>query len=88
MTRHDCCAHVLLLDEDLIINGEIIYYNESQETQELGLEMVSVYSAEDSSNLLFRTNHLYLSKPFGNMIIFKDSVPTGEPDNERQKKSS
>lgn len=86
MTRHDCTAHVLLLDEHIFISGEIIYYNESEETQELGLRMVSVNKAEDAS-LMFATNHLYVSKPFGSMIIFKDIVSIGEQNHDSKQES-
>lgn len=73
MTNIDCSAYILIQEEDIIIHGYIQYYNESQETQELGLSNVTVYKAE-SATIIFKTNALYISKEFGKIIIFKDYI--------------
>lgn len=69
----DCFAYILLLDDKLMIHGHITYYNESQETQELGLQQVTVYSSDDAT-VTMQTNFLYVSKEFGKMMIFKDYI--------------
>ena len=81
MTANNTSAYIFLPDDEKIIHGDIVYFNESKETQELGLDLATVYNSEDGS-VIFRTNHIYVSKPFGNIIIFKDMVPNEDSENE------
>lgn len=83
MTANDTNAYIFLPDDEKVIHGKIIYFNESKETQELGLDWATVYNSGDGS-IIFRTNHIYVSKPFGNIIIFKDMVPSEDTKNEQE----
>lgn len=78
MTESNDFAFILILEDELTIHGHIRYYNESQETQELGLEQVTVYSSIDGT-VKMKTNFLYLSKGFGEMMIFKDYIQEETP---------
>lgn len=80
MTKDECNAYILLADENLLIHGQIKYYNESEKTQEVSLEQVSVFRAE-TGDIMLMTNSLYVSKEFGKLIIFKNNLDIPEDDN-------
>jgi hypothetical protein len=62
-------CYALLHEDNLLLHGSIFLYNESDKTQELGLENVTVLHA-GTGEQLWMTNFMYLSKEYGKMIIF------------------
>jgi len=79
ITKDDCSTYILLIDENITMHGFIKFYNESEKTQEISLEQVTIYSS-DKAEILFKTNFLYVSKEFGKMILFKDNVEVTDND--------
>lgn len=66
-------CYTLLHEDNLLLHGTIFLYNESDKTQELGLENVTVLHAETGKQL-WMTNFMYLSKEYGKMVIFENYI--------------
>jgi len=80
-SQDDLSVYILLLDDNVMIHGNIYFYNESDKTQEIGLGDVTMFSMEDGKVTLM-TGFLYISKEFGKMILFKNNLPIEEEGSE------
>lgn len=81
---HKRCGecYVLLHEDGLLIHGKVFLYNESDKTQELGLLDVTVLHAE-SSEVLWMTGFIYLSKEYGKMVIFENYIQVLNNDEQK-----
>lgn len=73
----DC--YIFVREDNVVIHGTVQLYNESDKTQEIGLSNATVYDA-DTSDIILKTNYLYLSKEFGKLMLFKNYLNSGEND--------
>ncbi|MEN4892412.1 hypothetical protein [Erwinia billingiae] len=73
MHKNGGSCYALLHDDNLLIHGSIYLYNESDKTQELGLLNVTVLNSE-TSEVLWMTSFMYLSKEYGKIIIFENHI--------------
>ncbi|POE02673.1 hypothetical protein [Pectobacterium odoriferum] len=73
-------AYVLINEDSLVIHGVIKFYNENDKTQEIGFCNATVYNSE-TSDIIFKTNFLYLSKEYGKMIVFKNYLEIHDGEN-------
>ncbi len=73
-------AYILINEDSLVIHGVIKFYNENDKIQEIGFCNATVYNSE-TSDIIFKTNFLYLSKEHGKIIIFKNYLENNDGEN-------
>lgn len=75
-------VRVIVLDENLTFSGVAYLYHDNGTNIEITLTDVIAYETSTASEL-FRTNFLYISKPFGNLMLYTDTN-NGEESEQRQ----
>lgn len=69
----DKYIRVVILDENITIDGVTQIYHDDGINQEITLCDVIAYETSSSTEL-FKTDILYISKPFGNLMVYTNQV--------------
>lgn len=76
----DCYIRVVILDENLTVEGIISLYSDDGEKQEIKLIHATVFNTKVPEEN-YRADKIYISKPSGNLMIY---IPTIEEDESEQ----